>query len=114
MLEECPISCLIVPRMEAVLEDGRLDVVALLAFIEGDGFDLASDLGLLYLFASEVSPDIPAILAGDLDFPFVLLYGDGVDDLAYLFVSHFKRMLISLINESLNTYYFTCYNYDDA
>ena len=62
MLEECPVSCLVVPRMEAVLEDSRLDVVSFLAFIEGDGLDLASGLGLFYLVSPEVPPALLSLL----------------------------------------------------
>ena len=48
VLKESPIPRLVVPCMEAVLEDGRLDVVAFLPLVKGDGFDLASGLGLFY------------------------------------------------------------------
>ena len=82
--------------MEAVLEDGRLDVVPFLAFIEGDGLDLTPGLGLLYLAPSEVPPALLAFLVQDLDLPFVVFHGDGVDDLARLLVSHLKGVLVSL------------------
>lgn len=82
--------------MEAVLEDGRLDIVPFLAFIEGDGLDLASGPGLLYLVPSEVPPALLAFLVLDLDFPFVVFHGDGVDDLTCLLVSDLKGLFISL------------------
>ena len=83
--------------MEAVLEDGRLDIVPFLALIEGNGFCLASGLGLLYLVSSEVPPALLAFLVGDLDFPFVILHRDGPDGLARLFVSALKGMSVSLL-----------------
>lgn len=68
---------LVVPCMEAVLEDGRLDVVAFLPLVKRDGFDLASGLGLFYLVSSKVPPALLAVLVLDLDLPFVVFHGDG-------------------------------------
>ena len=82
--------------MEAVLEDGRLDVVAFLPLVKGDGFDLASGLGLFYLVSSKVPPALLAVLVLDLDLPFVVFHGDGIDDLARLLVSDLKGVLVCL------------------
>ena len=82
--------------MEAVLEDGRLDVVAFLPLVKGDGFYLSSGPGLFYLVSSKVPPALLAVLVLDLNLPFVVFHGDGVDDLARLLVSDLKGVLICL------------------
>ena len=93
VLEKPPVSGLVVPRVETVLEDGRLDIVPFLPLVEGDGLHLAPDLGLVYLVASEVPPALLAVLALDLDLPFVVLHGDGGEDLARLPVGDLEGVL---------------------
>ena len=96
MLDKPPVSGLVVPRVEAVLEDCRLDVVPFLAFLKGNRLNLPPGLGLVYLVSSEIPPALLALLVLDQDLLFVVLYGDGCDDLTRLFVSDLKGLVASL------------------
>lgn len=94
MLEQPPVSGLVVPRMEAILEDGRLDVVALLAFLEGDGLDLPAGDGLRDLLLVEVTPCGLSVIVGDGYLPGAGLDGSGDDYLTGLLVHDFQCLLI--------------------
>ena len=87
VLKESPIPRLVVPCMEEVLEDGRLDDVAFLPLVKGDGFNLASGLCLFYLVSSKVPLVLLAVLVLNLDPPCVVFHGDGIDDLTRQLVS---------------------------
>ena len=95
MFEESPISRLVVPRMEAVLEDGCLDVVSFLSLFKKNGLVLASGLDPLYLISSEVPPILLSVLVLYLYFPCVVFHRDGIDDLSRLLVSIFKSLVVS-------------------
>ena len=94
MLEQSLVPGLVVPRMEAIPEDGRLDVVSLLAFFEGDGLDLPAGDGLRYLFLVEVPPCGLFVIVGDGYLPSIGLDRRGVDSLTGLLVHDLRRPVI--------------------
>ena len=91
MLDKSPVSGLVVPRVEAVLEYCRLDVVPFLALLKWNRLDLPSGFGLVYLVSSEVSPALLAFLVLDFNLPFVVFHGDGSDDLTRLLTSAMRH-----------------------
>ena len=96
MLDKPPVSGLVVPCVEAVLEDCRLDVAPFLPLLKRDGFHFPPGLGLVYLVSSEVPPTLLAFLALNQDLPSVVLYGDGGDNLSRLLVCDLKGFVVSL------------------
>ena len=61
MLYKRTVSGLVVSRMETVLEHGCLDIVAFLPFFKRDGLNPPSNLCLVHLVFSEVSPSLLSI-----------------------------------------------------
>ena len=69
MLYLSAVSGLVVSRMEAILENGCLDIVAFLPFLERDGFNLPANLSLVHLLFGEVSPSLLSVSTFDWYLP---------------------------------------------
>lgn len=97
VLDKSAISCLVVPRVEAVLEDCCLDVVPSLALLEWNRLDFPSGLSLIDLLPAEVPPGLLAFIVDDGNLPFVVLDRYGVNDLTSMLVGNFKCCGIGLL-----------------
>ena len=93
-LDQYSVTCLVVPCVEAVLEDAYLNVVPLLAFVPRNGFRLTSDLGAFNTCLVKVSVSILSVLCLDRYLSLVVLNLDGCHRLCRLLVGNLKGSVL--------------------
>lgn len=113
MFQKSAISCLVIPRMEAILEYGCLDVISLHPFFYRNRVNLTPGFRRFNMFPVEVLPNRFSLFVFDIHFPlFTVAGGDCSYHFRCLFVDNPKSVFVNQIK--LKSTWFTCIPLDTS